>query len=141
MKKTSNFFTGLSIIILLCFSSLLSLYFIKFVYNFVYDVKEGYTGKREHSFYRHSGPARENRRRGDYERANVYYGAPRYRGGGWYNPMSWYGYFYGEPLYYDEIIEPRCKKGCTNLGNGQWGCQSLGRSWNNCWFASDCAAC
>lgn len=136
MKKTSNFFTGLSIIILLSLSSLLSLYFIKFVYNFVYDVKEGYMGR--HSMYR--GPARENGRRGDYERANVYYGAPKYSGGGWYNPSSWYGYFYGAPLYYQD--EPAsCKKGCTNLGNGQWGCQSLGRSWNNCWFGSDCAAC
>lgn len=127
------------------FSSLIIVYFIKFVYQ---RNKEGYNSRYYHrggfgGVYYGGGPSRENGRRGDYEHANFYYGTPGYTGGGgwtWYNPLNWYGYYYGEPLYYQD--EPAsCKKGCINLGNKEWGCQSLGRGWNNCWFARDCAAC
>lgn len=34
-----------------------------------------------------------------------------------------------------------CKKGCTSIGNGNWGCQYPGPGPNYCWFASDCYGC
>jgi hypothetical protein len=108
---------------------IIALFFI-LVLMYFFKLKEGYYP------YYYGGPARGLR--GDYDPPNFYYGTPY--GGGWYNPLSWYGYYYNEPLYYSE--QPAsCKTGCTNLGNGEWGCLSLGRSWNNCWFAKDCATC
>ena len=34
-----------------------------------------------------------------------------------------------------------CKNGCTNIGNGRWGCQYPGTGPNDCVFASDCNWC
>ena len=45
----------------------------------------------------------------------------------WYSPWNWY--------------KGICKKGCTSIGNGNWGCEYAGRGANDCWFASDCYGC
>ena len=45
----------------------------------------------------------------------------------WYNP----GYWFNGP----------CKRGCTSIGNGNWGCQYTGSGPNDCWFANDCYGC
>lgn len=34
-----------------------------------------------------------------------------------------------------------CKRGCTSIGNGNWGCQYPGSGPNDCWFANDCYGC
>ena len=44
----------------------------------------------------------------------------------WYNPWDMFG---------------SCKKGCTSIGNGRWGCQYPGSGSNDCWFSSDCGGC
>lgn len=68
-----------------------------------------------------------------YGRGNVNYirhPSHHYRNHGytWYNP--WY-------LFRGNI----CKNGCTNLGNGNWGCHTPGYGVNDCWFSSDCHSC
>ena len=45
----------------------------------------------------------------------------------WYNPWFWFS--------------PICKRGCTQTGIGEWGCQYPGYSPNDCMFASDCRGC
>ncbi len=55
-----------------------------------------------------------------------------------YNP-SWYDYIRSyNPWYY---FKGFCKDGCSNLGNGKWGCQYPGNGVNSCVFASDCNGC
>jgi hypothetical protein len=44
----------------------------------------------------------------------------------WYNPWDMFG---------------SCKKGCTSIGNGRWGCQYPGNGSNDCWFSTDCDGC
>lgn len=45
----------------------------------------------------------------------------------WYNPGYWFN--------------GACKRGCTSIGNGNWGCQYPGSGPNDCWFANDCYGC
>jgi len=45
----------------------------------------------------------------------------------WYSPWNWFSGI--------------CKRGCTSIGNGQWGCQYPGSGPNDCWFANDCYGC
>ena len=45
----------------------------------------------------------------------------------WYSPWNWF--------------RGACKRGCTSIGNGQWGCQYPGSGPNDCWFANDCYGC
>lgn len=44
----------------------------------------------------------------------------------WYT--NWYNYL-------------PCKSGCTNLGNGKWGCQYPGNGVDECVFSRDCQGC
>ena len=45
----------------------------------------------------------------------------------WYNPWTWYS--------------PVCKRGCTQIDYGEWGCQYPGITAGDCVFASDCRGC
>ena len=45
----------------------------------------------------------------------------------WYNPWNYFG--------------ARCKNGCTNIGNNNWGCQYPGNGREDCIFSSDCYGC
>lgn len=66
----------------------------------------------------------ERRRRYLYGRRRPPPPPPRYL---WYNPWYWFS--------------GPCKKGCTSIGNGNWGCQYPGPGPNDCWFANDCYGC
>jgi len=52
-----------------------------------------------------------------------------------YRPMRRYWYSFATDWYH---YLP-CKSGCTNLGNGKWGCQYP--SIDGCVFARDCQGC
>jgi hypothetical protein len=93
---------------------------------------EGYRGGGGHGGGHHDGHGR-----GYYRSENInYMRHPSYhyrnhngnRGYTWHNP--WY-VFRGNA----------CKNGCTNIGNGNWGCQNPGYGANDCWFSSDCDEC
>ena len=103
------------------------------VTTFIYfnNLIEGYRGGHRGG---HDGGRRGMRRGGGYygrEYVNYmrhpshHYGN---RGYTWYYP--WY-------LYRGNV----CKNGCTNLGNGNWGCQNPGYGSHDCWFSSDCDEC
>ena len=72
--------------------------------------------------FRHGG--------GYYGRGNIDYmrhPSHHYRNHGY----TWYNLYRGNV----------CKNGCTNLGNGNWGCQNPGYGSHDCWFSSDCDEC
>jgi hypothetical protein len=73
-------------------------------------------------------------------------------GGGYYygrgnnnymtRPLHYYGnqgYTWHNPWYLSRGNV--CKNGCTNLGNGNWGCHNPGYGSHDCWFSSDCDEC
>ncbi len=104
------------------------------VSSFIYfnNLIEGYRGGHGGG---HGGGRRGMRRgmrydRGYYGRGNNNYMTHHSENHGytWHNP--WY-------LYRGNV----CKNGCTNLGNGNWGCQNPGYGANHCWFSSDCDEC
>jgi len=72
-------------------------------------------------------------RRGLYNNGYIGGGGNYYNS--WYNPWytSWYNPFYN-------YSQP-CKKGCTSIGNDEWGCQYPGDGINECVVASDCYGC
>ena len=107
------------------------------VTTFIYfnNLIEGYRGGGRHGGRRHGG------------------GRRHYGGLGYYGGRGHYGGYYGGDGYYDSdrgytwhnpwylFRGNSCKNGCTNLGNGNWGCQNPGYGANDCWFSSDCDDC
>jgi len=101
------------------------------VTTFIYfnNLIEGYRGgghdggRRGRGYYGRRYYGRENVNYINYP--SHHYGNHGYT---WNNP--WY-------LYRGNV----CKNGCTNLGNGNWGCQYPGYGANHCWFSSDCDEC
>ena len=98
------------------------------VTTFIYfnNLIEGYHGRHTS---RHAG----RHARLYYGRGNINYmshPSHQYRNHGytWYSP--WH-------LYEGNV----CKNGCTNLGNGNWGCQNPGYGSHDCWFSTDCDEC
>ena len=68
------------------------------------------------------------------------------RGGGrrWWG-QRW-GYRYRPPMRFVSYnpwnwFSGVCKRGCTSIGNGQWGCQYPGSGPIVCWFGNDCFGC
>ena len=53
-----------------------------------------------------------------------------------YRPRRRYWYNFATDWYHYNLP---CKSGCTNLGNGKWGCQYP--SVSGCVFARDCHGC
>ena len=111
-------------------ASLIILVIIVSTFIYFNNLIEGYRGG-------HGGGHRSGRGmrrgRGYYGRGNINYmthPSPHYGNHGyiWHNP--WY-------LFRGNV----CKNGCTNLGNGNWGCQNPGYGANDCWFSSDCDEC
>ena len=105
------------------------------VSTFIYfnNLIEGYRGGHGGGGGGHRGGHGFSHGRGYYGRGNDnymrhpshHYGNQGYT---WYNP--WY-------LYRGNV----CKNGCTNIGNGNWGCQFPGYGSDDCWFSSDCDGC
>ena len=55
-----------------------------------------------------------------------------------YRPRRRHWYYY--PRYWYNYYLP-CMSGCTNIGNGKWGCQYPGNGVNECVFSRDCQGC
>ena len=55
-----------------------------------------------------------------------------------YRPRRRYWYSFATDWYHYHLP---CKSGCTNLGNGKWGCQYPGNGVNECVFSRDCQGC
>lgn len=84
---------------------------------------EGYYGY--HGYHRK--PIRRGRRKWYGQRWGYRYRPPPPYVGYWYSPTYWFGW--------------GCKKGCTSIGNGNWGCQYPGNRPSECRFAADCYGC
>ena len=121
--------------ILLVLLVLILLYFISF--SSINKIKEAYGGGRG-GYHRGGGGGRGGyhmsgggRGVGGYLR-----GRPHHYGGGYrnYGYASWYSPWY---LFRSNY----CKDGCTNIGNGIWGCQYPGYGSSDCQFSSDCDGC
>lgn len=121
--------------LLLVLVVLVLLYFISF--SSIRKIQEAYGGRGGGRHHIMSGGGRGGGRRhyigsggGGYLRGryNHYGGGHRNYGYAWYSP--WY-LFRGN----------YCKDGCTNIGNGIWGCQYPGNRPTDCQFSSDCDGC
>ena len=55
-----------------------------------------------------------------------------------YRPRRRYWYSFATDWYHYHLP---CMSGCTNLGNGKWGCQYPGNGVNECVFSRDCQGC
>jgi hypothetical protein len=60
-------------------------------------------------------------------------------GAGYYNNWDYPGTSYWYDTLYDDSYS--CKKGCINLGNGDWGCPIPGNGITECATSSDCDGC
>jgi hypothetical protein len=122
---------------LLVFTVLLSIIFFVIPQLESYDISEGIRGGRGGRGWRRRGGG----------------GGRIYRGRGgrrWYGgnigysyrpPLAAYGPRYipwWTPAYW---FTGKCKDGCTNIGNNNWGCQYPGYGYNDCMFARDCMGC
>lgn len=120
--------------LLLVLVVLVLLYFISF--SSIRKIQEAYGGRGGGRHHIMSGGGRGRGRRhyiggiggGGYSRPHHYGGGYRDYGYAWYSP--WY-LFRGN----------YCKDGCTNIGNGIWGCQYPGNRPTDCQFSSDCDGC
>lgn len=59
----------------------------------------------------------------------------------WYRPFRYGGWAYPAYSWNWWNWWPVCKRGCSYLGNGAWGCQYPGSGPNDCVWASDCYGC
>ena len=132
MDRTVLFILGL------LFITILALFFVYQIYS--NDMKEGINGG-QHLYYHRRGWGRGG-------------GRGPYRGRGWYGGRGPYrrniGYAYPLPRYNTRYVPwwttaywfgGGCKKGCTNIGNNNWGCQYPGNGIDECIFARDCYGC
>ena len=134
MKRVSLFIIGVFLIIFLV------LFFIN--NSSSNDIIEGINGGQHLHRHRRGWVRGPYRGRGPYRRRGPY------RGRGWYGGNV--GYKYQQPHYNRPYVPwwttaywfgGVCKKGCTSIGNNNWGCQYPGNGVNECVFAHDCYGC
>ena len=138
MHRTTLFILGL------LFITILALFFVYQIYS--NDMKEGING----------GQHLYNHRRGWGPGRGWGHGRGPYRGRGWGPGMGRgpyrrnIGYVYPLPRYNRPYVPwwttaywfgGVCKKGCTSIGNNNWGCQYPGNGIDECIFARDCYGC